>query len=231
MDLKIRTEVLEIALQIEKSITDLLMSYLSVSVEKRKGITNTSGGLNFKNKIDLLHDIQVLNKNEHFRLNLIMEFRNQFMHNFECNTFQDAVGFLGTGPENKLLEYLTAEEAKDDPKNYELAFNNLFSSAAKMILEKNELRNTALNENAITVDRLFDGFISLTKFYDSLRKLTIEGIAASTKNNNVALMNFQHDLLNLTEILEREKPYQVFEDIPADKFKKVLRRIANAAIE
>ena len=60
MELETRLIVLEYALNTEKTIHTLLESYLNIDTTKRKALTNKSGGLAFKNKIDLLHDIEIL---------------------------------------------------------------------------------------------------------------------------------------------------------------------------
>ena len=94
-NLPLRTRILEIALDLEHGINSFLVWLLLIESDKRKAISNRSGTLSFKNKIDLLFDIDYLTIEEHKELLLVMEFRNQFLHNIECNSFQSAIFFLG----------------------------------------------------------------------------------------------------------------------------------------
>lgn len=64
-NLPLRTNVLEMALNVEDSVNSILLIYLSIENNDRKAITNKSGNLSFKNKIDLLFDLDILTKEEH----------------------------------------------------------------------------------------------------------------------------------------------------------------------
>ena len=103
-NLPLRTEILDIALSLEQNVNSLLLIYLSIEIQERKAITNKSGNLSFKNKIDLLFDLEILNKDEYKYFLLLMEFRNQFLHNIECNSFTYAVDILGRDKEKSLMK-------------------------------------------------------------------------------------------------------------------------------
>ena len=104
-NLPLRTEILDIALSLEQNVNSLLLIYLSIEIQERKAITNKSGNLSFKNKIDLLFDLEILNKDEYKYFLLLMEFRNQFLHNIECNSFTYAVDILGRDKEKSLMKF------------------------------------------------------------------------------------------------------------------------------
>lgn len=96
---------MDIALNLENAVNELLLALLSIENPKRKAISNKSGNLSFKNKIDLLFDLDVLVSDEHQKLLLLMEFRNLFLHNIECDSFENAVKLLGVDKEKKLLKF------------------------------------------------------------------------------------------------------------------------------
>jgi hypothetical protein len=109
INLQLRSEILDKALNLEKIVNSLLLFILSIENRRRKTITNKSGNISFKNKIDLLFDLDILNDDEHKKLLLFMEFRNQFLHNFECSSFENAVKLLGANKDKKLMKLPAAE--------------------------------------------------------------------------------------------------------------------------
>ncbi len=60
INLQLRSEVLEISLNLEDAVNELLLALLLIEIPRRKAISNKSGNLSFKNKIDLLFDLEVL---------------------------------------------------------------------------------------------------------------------------------------------------------------------------
>lgn len=137
LNIELRKEILEIALNIEKMVSDLLILYLNIEKEDRKAICNKSSSLSFKNKIDLLFDLEVFSKDEYGKLLLIMEFRNQFLHNYDCNSFEKAGDFLGSDKLRKLLgfdKYL--DENTENDINYIDAYRGLHLSCMDDILLK-----------------------------------------------------------------------------------------------
>ena len=81
INLQLRSEILDIALNLENAVNELILALLLIENPNRKAISNKSGNLSFKNKIDLLFDLDILSSGEHNILLLLMEFRNQFLHN------------------------------------------------------------------------------------------------------------------------------------------------------
>lgn len=163
-NLELRKKVLEIALILEDNVNTVLLVYLKIGSEERKAITYKSGNLSFKNKIDLLFDLEIFNKEEHKQFLLVMEFRNQFLHNIYCNSFKYAVTSLGKDKENSLLKHTTGE-AVDIETKYFNAYINLYHKTLKIIYEKWSRRkqiildkSELLKNFSETVDLLIKGY-------------------------------------------------------------------------
>jgi hypothetical protein len=160
INLQLRTEILKYALETEQSINSLLIIYLSIDSEERKAVTNKSGNLSFKNKIDLLFDLEILSKEEHKTFLLLMEFRNQFVHNIDCNSFTKAVLFLGIDKGRSLLKFTDIDSESDKEILYKNAFNNLYWASLKIIMDKIKKRKQIINEKS----ELLTVFVNSTVF-------------------------------------------------------------------
>ena len=147
-NLPLRTEILDIALSLEQNVNSLLLIYLSIEIQERKAITNKSGNLSFKNKIDLLFDLEILNKDEYKYFLLLMEFRNQFLHNIECNSFTYAVDILGRDKEKSLMKFNELDFNTDKEFIYNHCYRILYSKSIKIVLDKIRKRKETINEKA-----------------------------------------------------------------------------------
>jgi hypothetical protein len=147
-NLGLRTEILDIALSLEENVNSLLLIYLSIETEERKAITNKSGNLSFKNKIDLLFDLEILDKEEYKHFLLLMEFRNQFLHNIDCNSFTYAVGVLGKDKEKSLMKFNELDFSRDRECTYNHCYKVLYSKSIKIVLEKIQKRQDVIQEKA-----------------------------------------------------------------------------------
>ena len=110
INLELRSEILDIALTLEHVVNELILGLLVIDKPNKKAMSNKSGSLSIKNKIDLLFDLEVLNSDEHEIFLLLIEFRNQFLHNIQCSSFENAVKLLGSDKEKRLLKF---DDAKD----------------------------------------------------------------------------------------------------------------------
>ena len=88
-NIELRGKVLEDSLNLEKLALDVIKSVLRIFKNDTKAFSNKSSSLSFKNKIDLLHDIGELDDVKYVHFVKFMEIRNQFVHNHECNSFED----------------------------------------------------------------------------------------------------------------------------------------------
>lgn len=110
---ELRIEILECALKLEANINTLLLELLDIPDSvKKKSLSGKSGSLSFKNKIDLLFDLEIISDNEHGELILLMEFRNKFLHDLYYNSFKDALLLCGEHRNNTILSLVYGVEAK-----------------------------------------------------------------------------------------------------------------------
>ena len=175
MNLELRSEILEVALNLEKAVNDLLLALLSIDIPIRKAISNRSGNLSFKNKIDLLFDLDVMSSDEHKTLLLLMEFRNQFLHNIECSSFSNAVSQLGRDKEKKLLKFDDAEDLKDKEFSYKNAFRTLNIKCLNIICNKVEDRRNQIEERRKTIVKPVEAQIFFVdKYFDLIEKIMVK---------------------------------------------------------
>lgn len=167
LNLDLRKDIIEIALTIETAVNQLLISYLNIDKTSTKTLSNKSSSLSFKNKIDLLNDLEVLADDEHGNLNTLMEFRNQFLHNSECNSFSKAINLLGTDKKNKLLKFADFEFKNDEEYLYKNAYKTLFIRCLDIVIHKFETKQSETDErkkmvhdlakySAYAINSLFD---------------------------------------------------------------------------
>lgn len=136
-NIKLRFEILEYALHLESSVSSIIKVYFFIDKPKLKTISNKSGRLAFKSQIDLLNDYDILDDLEYDTLLKLMEFRNQFMHNMECNSFKKAVEILGNDRGKFLLKFVANEHKNlDIEAQYLKGFLSCFLLISKSLLNK-----------------------------------------------------------------------------------------------
>lgn len=145
LNLELLKEVIEIALNIEHFITKTISVYLYIEKETTKTLGNKSSSLSFKSKIDLLHDLEILDDNEYKDLLLLMEFRNQFLHNIECTSFERCVEILGTDRGRKLIT-LANVNCKDHEEKYLDGYKRLFIKCLDVIKSKFDQRRQLVED-------------------------------------------------------------------------------------
>jgi uncharacterized protein YktA (UPF0223 family) len=85
-----RARVLQQALIVEGFTSMFLGGLLRIkNIPNSRAFGNTGSALSFKNKIDLLMDMGVLNDDLKAKFITFMEIRNQFMHNMSASTYVD----------------------------------------------------------------------------------------------------------------------------------------------
>jgi len=174
INLQLRSEILDLALNLEDAVNELLLALLLIENPNRKAISNKSGNLSFKNKIDLLFDLDVLISDEHQKLLLLMEFRNQFLHNIKCCSFENAVNQLGVDKEKKLLKFDDEDKIIDKEYRYQNAFRNLNIECLKVLSDKIEDRKNQIEDRRKTFVNLAESQIFLiNKYFDILKKVMV----------------------------------------------------------
>jgi hypothetical protein len=110
INLKVRSQVLEMALGIEQLINDSLKSFLGIDDEViTKTLNYKSSSISFKTKIHLLLDLGKISKTEFDCFDKFMEIRNQFMHNINVCSFCEVVDHLN-GIEGWLIKNIELDE-------------------------------------------------------------------------------------------------------------------------
>jgi hypothetical protein len=170
INLQLRSEILDIALTLEDAVNALLLALLLIENPNRKAISNKSGNLSFRNKIDLLFDLDVLISEEHQNLLLLMEFRNQFLHNIKCCSFHDAVNQLGVDKEKKLLNFNDEDRITDTEYRYQNAFRNLNIKCLNILLKKVEDRKIQIEDRRKTHVRLIESQIFFINRHFDIQK-------------------------------------------------------------
>jgi len=188
INIELRSEILEIALNLENTVNELLLALLLIETPNRKAISNKSGNLSFKNKIDLLFDLDVLKNDEHKTLLLLMEFRNQFLHNINCCSFKNALEQLGIDKEKKLLKFDDAENIHDKEFRYKNAFRSLNIKCLNIISKKIEDRKNQIEDRRKAIVKPVEAHIFfINKYFDLLEK--IAGICEQNISETPELTN------------------------------------------
>lgn len=193
LNMELRSEVLEMALTIEHSIMNLIVTCLSVGLEKPKALGNTSSSLSFKNKIDLLYDLEMIDKKQHEALLLLMEFRNQFLHNYECSTFVKAAELLN-GKGSVLLRFGDNNNDEFDIEfKYKQSYRSLHIHCMNIVLDSFKKRQQQIEDRRKVVTDVTD---ATTYFYNQDTKIFQEIIkmCASVEEDSNDLILFKLQL-------------------------------------
>lgn len=198
--------------------------FFNIYGEKVKTLSNKSGRLSFKSQIDLLFDLEVLNKDEYQKCLLIMELRNQFMHNIDCNTFKEAINILGN--ENQLLKYsengrvllsqkkIRKKKIEIELKEIELksAFLSLVIEVSKLITTKFNNRLNLFNENKAFINELCLDVVKGYQMHIDFFNLILSELKPNSKDG-VELVKFKADLKQkINNPTERKKIVSDLED-------------------
>jgi hypothetical protein len=137
LNIELRQGILERSLHLENMTNELLLVLLNINKDGTKTLSNKSSSLSFKNKIDLLYDLDKLSKQEYSKFILFMEIRNQFVHNIDCSSFSILFDILGNDRKMALIKYEDPRDSKlDKATRYEFCFNGLFLDCLRIILSK-----------------------------------------------------------------------------------------------
>ncbi len=153
INLEVRSEILEYSLNIEGAINDLLLACLGIFDKSSTKLFSNKVGLSFKNKIDLLYDINVLSKKEHNDLELFMNFRNKFLHAIECNSYSAVLNQFDSGIKNRFRKYLNENESEKyiSEESYRKACGKLYARNLDVILDKFALKRKSLEDKVALI--------------------------------------------------------------------------------
>lgn len=176
INIELRAEVLEYSLFIEKLINNLLLMNLGIYDDKEKTkLFSNKGKLTFQNKIDLLYDILVFSKDENSEFELLMNIRNKFLHDLDCNSFQVLLSQFDKGIVNRFKKYLDDEKSIKNEDACKKACYKLFQKNIKTI-------NEALKSKKSELIQLQNE--QLLFYLDSIQDL-IDKISKATENSEL----------------------------------------------
>lgn len=133
VNLELRSKILFCALNIENVINNLLVKHLLIiDKTKTKNFANRPG-ISFQSKIDLLFDIEVISKEELLTIELLMIFRNKFLHDIKYNSYTLVLNDLDNGIRNRFFKFLRDEKFKSE-NEYDTAFSNLYNPLGEIKL-------------------------------------------------------------------------------------------------
>ncbi len=153
LNIEVRSRILEYSLVIENLINDLLLLNLGIYNEKEKTrLFSNRGKVTFQNKIDLLFDIEVLSKEENSEFELLMNIRNKFLHDLECNSFNILFNekINDNGLQNRFKKFLEGGHSISDEEACKKACYSLFKKNIETIKKKNSANRKSIeNKNKL----------------------------------------------------------------------------------
>jgi len=216
--------VLEKALILEELSSHIIKLILRLVWDETKTLSNKSTSLSFKNKIDLLFDLQDLTKDEYNYLLKIMEVRNQFAHNFNCNLWED---FKSINP--KSYEYIKKKFPNED-ESFSTSFRDLFNASHNKLIDIErkylngfdfEIEKIITNEIFQSIDKIIEETVN--HWVNWCEELDIDEF--ETKLNEE---EFKIDAIKKMLVLKflkyRDKLYKVYHALEFDEFRENLRR-------
>ena len=132
---KLRSQILIMSVRVEEAAGKAVKSLLRTVKFESKTLGNNSSSFSFKNRIDLLYDLEDLNKKDYTSCLKFAEIRNQFIHNPDCNSFK----YLEKNYK-PLLNYLTKNfqnELEDEELSLYHSFGNLWKKVLGCLLVLN----------------------------------------------------------------------------------------------
>ncbi len=196
VNLGLRSRILFCPLNIENVINNLLVKHLLIiDKTKTKNFANRPG-ISFQSKIDLLFDIEVISKEELLTIELLMIFRNKFLHDIKYNSYTLVLNDLDNGIRNRFFKFLRDEKFKSE-NEYDTAFSNLYNKIVAFINEKVEEIDKFQNTKIEFL--LFQNNLLATVISESLDLMTF----LSNFNNKIENIVMKKELTN--KIVEFEK--------------------------
>lgn len=189
-NIELRSRVLEYSLSIESSINDLLLLNLGLYSDKRKTrLFSNRGKISFQNKIDLLNDIGALSKDENLDFQLLMNIRNKFMHDIECDSFCTLVYQLENGIVNRFKRFLEDIQKTTTEEDWTNACFRLFQKNIKTIKSKISASKDAINrKHKFLQIQNEQNIFYKDLIYDLLNEVSIVTESSELKNPKVAIL-------------------------------------------
>ena len=135
LNMELRSWVLSQVLRLEQTSSSLIRAILRMFKENPKTLGSQSSALSFKSKIDLLYDLEEIDKTEYNHMLKMMEIRNQFAHNPNATSFESLDEI---NPQiNKYLEKIEVEGIEEQEARegkLKLIFSEIFKRCSGKLL-------------------------------------------------------------------------------------------------
>lgn len=223
INLETRTNVLKYSLEIENHINALLLGHLGITDKQKTKNFGNKAGISFKSKIDLLHDIEVLTSEEHKDLELLMNFRNKFLHDIDSTSFTYILKNIDSGIKNRFLKFL---ESDINPKeeDYETACRNLHLHNLKVIGEKYKERRESITGRTNYLTSLYDSYLSLSELSSNFAQEVMVIVENSDLENPLILSALDPLIKSCQKFAEDFKQQSEKIDTVANMFEALPKR-------
>lgn len=213
LNIELRSIVLRGALEVEKSINDLIKLYLDLSYENLRAFGHDSSNIPFAGKLNILLDIGVFRDEKGKAIDLyndcvfLSQIRNKIAHVYECNSFEAMFTLMKGG--NKLMEYIEdSKRTENDEANYQLAYLNLCKkcqiSLVTMIAEK-EIKIECKRGMVNAIMSLYKHELDMSVYY---KKMLLDFVTFDCKGDIQKFTAFQKEMgesLKKKKLIAREK--------------------------
>ncbi len=135
LNMELRSFVISRVLRLEQTSNSLMRTILRLFKNDLKTLGDKSSALSFKSKIDLLYDLEEIDKTDYSHLIKLMEIRNQFAHNHNAVTFE-SLDEINPEINKYLTRYQDSQLDKKLPREEKLkvTFNKLFEKVCGRLL-------------------------------------------------------------------------------------------------
>ena len=218
LNIEVRSRILEYSLVIENLINHFLLLNLGIYNEKEKTrLFSNKGKLTFQNKIDLLFDIEVLSKEENSEFELLMNIRNKFLHDLECNSFKIQFNekIKDNGLQNRFKKFLEEGQSISDEEACKKACYSLFQKNIDTIKKKNSVNRKSIeNKNKLLQVQNEQIIYYIDFIADLLNKVSIATENAELENPKVLIlgMEIQQILEESVQKLNSEDKSNIYEE-------------------
>lgn len=161
LNIELRGFILQHTIRQEYLTSEILKAILRILKNKTKTLGNTSSSLSFKNKVDLLHDLGDIADEDYKHFEKLLEIRNQFAHNSNCNSF---IKLREEKPDyTKYILSKFNNTETDDEKRMLASYILLFKRCHKILIEIKRSYNHGL---LIDLERFQSYEVLNNKFWD-----------------------------------------------------------------
>ncbi|TRW22164.1 hypothetical protein FMM05_18420 [Flavobacterium zepuense] len=185
----LRSNILISSIRVEEAASNVLVYLFRTIKPDSKTLGNKSSSLSLKNKIDLLYDLEDIEKADYAGMIKFMEIRNQFIHNPNCSCFLDLSKDFPEG-----LKYLKTNYPVQE-NNAEIMYQTSFFNLWKSVLGKLILLKFEYSKGAEEEMKRFVNSQSVMKF-NEICNLAIENWKKrKSEDENIPFLGYTFDQL------------------------------------